>query len=90
MADSFQIKLTKLDLGKNYRSSVLNSQGVQELLSGHAQRAVQIANSMGSATYDTDTQAGKNRAHALVWTPSLHAIYSNAKHNTLLKTLGSL
>lgn len=89
MAD-FQFKLTKLDLDGNYRSSVLNSTGVQELLSQKAERAVEVANSIGSASYATNTQPGKNRAHAIVYTPSRHAMYSNAKHNTLLKALGSL
>lgn len=91
MAD-FQIQLTKLELnrGNGYYQRVLNSQGVQDLLTQHAQRALAVANSCGKATYATNTQAGAKRAHAIVYTPSKHAIYSNAVHNSLLKALGSL
>lgn len=83
------VTLDRLDL-KDARPQVLNSAGVQAELATLAGKAVSVANGMGSATYASNVQAGKVRAHAIVYTPSRHAINSNAKHNSLLKALGSL
>lgn len=69
--------------------AVMNSQGVQnELL----RRAMNIANAAEAMSgegvhYAADVQPGKNRAHALVKTTDRHSRASNAKHNTLLKSL---
>lgn len=68
---------------------VLNSAGVQSDLMARASRIKARADSMGSGTYEADVQPGRNRAHARVKTPKgdFETMASQAKHNTLLKSL---
>ncbi len=72
----------------------LNTQGVRELLKSGAvqsmcsEYASQTLNACGDG-YESKTQIGKNRASAVIYPATPHAHYSNLKHNTLLKALGS-
>lgn len=67
--------------------AVMNSQGVRNELLRRAMNIKDVADSIGSATYAADVQEGRNRAHAMVKTTDRHSRASNAKHNTLLKSL---
>lgn len=71
-----------------YASKIMNSGEVMAIVDEKGLEVKARADSMGSATYAQDTQAGRNRCHSIVYTPSMHAINSNAKHNSLLKALG--
>ena len=74
----------------------MNSSGARQILNGSAvqgellKRAEKIkarADGMGSGEYSADVRPGKNRAHAMVKTTDFKSMASNAKHNTLLKSL---
>lgn len=67
---------------------IMNSGACVSLIGGKGESVKGRADSMGSATYKTNCQPGKNRCHAIVYTPNLHAIRSNAKHNSLLSAIG--
>lgn len=69
--------------------SIMNSSGVQSVLSEKVDAVVAAADSMGSASYAGNVQPGRTRAHGIVYTPSHHAIASNARHNSLLRALGA-
>lgn len=66
---------------------VLNSAEALDAVERATARVHAAADSMGSAAYAHDVRPGRNRAHGIVYTPSEHAIRSNAKHNSLLKAL---
>jgi hypothetical protein len=66
---------------------ILNSPQVQKELLRRANLIKANADSVGSGKYTADVQPGKNRAHALVKTTDAVSCASNAKHNTLLKSL---
>lgn len=68
---------------------IMNSGETQAVILQRANGVKRIADSIGSATYAANVRAGKTRAHAIVYTPSNHAIYSNAKHKSLIKALKS-
>lgn len=67
--------------------AVMNSSEVQADLLDRANRIKARADSVGSGSYDSDVQAGKNRAHAMVKTRDIKSKVSNAKNNTLIKAL---
>lgn len=84
-------KVTKITQTSSAKSAILNSSGTMGALNSIGQQAVSIADGIGTATYAySAAQAGKTRAHVIVYTPSRHAIYSNATHGTLARTLASL
>lgn len=64
-----------------------NSPEVQQELLRRAENIKARADAMGSGVYKADVQPGKKRAHALVKTTDEKSMASNAKHNTLLKSL---
>ena len=64
-----------------------NSESVQNDLLGRAQRITSQAETFGTGLYDADVQPGKTRAHAMVKTSGPRSMASNAKHNSLLKSL---
>lgn len=68
---------------------VMNSSGVQSDLLARANRIKARADGIGSGKYVADVQPGRNRAHAMVKTPSgdLRTMRSQAKHNSLLKSM---
>lgn len=74
---------------KSAAPQIMNSGETQAVILQRANGVKRIADSIGSATYAANVQAGKTRAHAIVYTPSNHAIYSNAKHKSLIKALKS-
>lgn len=65
----------------------MNSPEVQDALLERANAIKARADSMGSGTYEADVRPGKNRAHAMVKTVDAKSRASNAKHNSLLKSL---
>ena len=76
----------------------MNSSGARKILNGSAvqgdllRRAEKIkasADGMGSGKYAADVRPGKNRAHAMVKTTDFISKKSNAKHNTLLKSINA-
>lgn len=68
---------------------VMNSDAVMSDLRRRVDAVVEAAGSMGSAAYAGDVQPGRGRAHGIAYTPSHHAIASNARHNSLLRALGA-
>lgn len=79
----------------------LNSSGIRELLQseemrkevekwGRAVQQVANADERPDISYDLETSIRGDRACATVKAGTAHAYYSNLKHNTLLKALGSV
>ncbi|WP_270207992.1 hypothetical protein [Eggerthella lenta] len=66
---------------------VMNSAEVQGDLLRRAEAIRSQAESLGSGKYASDVQPGKNRAHARVKTTDAKSMASNAKHNSLLKSV---
>lgn len=68
---------------------VLSSQGVVGDLESRGSRIKARADSMGSAEYEQNTRPGYRggRPYVVVAANTKHAKASNAKHNTLLKSL---
>ena len=83
--------MAKIKVVMNSRGSaeLMNSLEMQEDLLRRAERIKVHADSMGSGRYEADVQPGKTRAHAMVKTPynDLKTLYSQRKHNTLLKSM---
>lgn len=73
---------------REFMRQILNAPEVVRIVGDEADEVRRRAESFGTAKYESNEQPGRNRAHAIVYTPSLHAIRSNAKHNSLLKGLG--
>lgn len=67
--------------------AILNSPEVQADLLSRAEAIKSRADAVGSGKYVADVQPGKNRAHAMVKTSDMKSAASNAKHNTLLKSI---
>lgn len=67
--------------------ALLNSNEVMGDLLSRAERMRDRAQSMGSGAYEADVRPGRNRAHAMVKTTDARSMASNAKHNSLLKSL---
>lgn len=68
-------------------TKVRNSAGVQADLLARAQRIKARAESFGSGVYEADVQPGRTRAHAMVKTTNPRSMASNAKHNSLRRSL---
>lgn len=75
---------------------VLNRAGVRELLNGEAMEAIvaekaqRVLETAGAGNgYEMSVHHGRNRVNASVKAETIKAKRSNAKHNTLLKALGS-
>lgn len=69
--------------------ALMNSPEMQADLLDRAERIKARADGMGSGRYVADVQPGKTRAHAMVKTSSgdFKTMASQAKHNTLLKSM---
>ena len=69
---------------------ILNGAGAQALTTQAAQEIQGRASSMfGASNYGlSEARPGKHRCHAIVYTADLHAMRSNALHQTLQKSLG--
>lgn len=68
--------------------AVMNSAEVQSKLLSMAESIKEQADGMGGE-YAADVRAGRTRAHAMVKTTDARSMAANAKHNALLKALGS-
>lgn len=77
----------------------LNSAGIQALLKSQeimgkvedvAHRVCDVAVESSGRSYEVDATIGARRGWASVKAADAHAYYSNLKHNTLLKALGSV
>lgn len=81
--------MSKVKVRMNSRGAVglMNSSEIQNDLLNRAQRIKSQADTFGSGVYVADVRPGKTRAHAMVKTSDPRSIVSNAKHNTLLKSL---
>lgn len=67
--------------------SLRNSAEVQSDLLSRAERIKDQAETFGSGLYDADVQPGRTRAHAMVKTTDYRSMASNAKHNSLLRSI---
>ena len=79
--------MAKVTMNHAGARAIMNSGVVQGELLNRASRICGTANSIGSGRFVADVQPGKNRAHAMVKTTDAKSRRSNAKHNTLLKSL---
>lgn len=79
-------KVERLEINSDGARAILNSPEVQAALLQKAEAIAKRAKGFGG-NYVADVQPGKNRAHALVKTADGKAAYSNAKHNSLLKSV---
>lgn len=79
--------MAKVKMNSAGARAIMNSPEVQAELLRRANAIKDCADSMGSGVYEADVQPGKNRAHAMVKTTGARSRASNAKHNTLLKSL---
>jgi hypothetical protein len=77
----------KVKINSSGARQLLNSSAVQGELLKRAEKIKASADGMGSGKYAADVRPGKNRAHAMVKTTDFKSMASNAKHNTLLKSL---
>ena len=77
----------------------LNSAGIQALLKSQeivgkvediAHRVCDAAVESSGRSYEVETTIGAKRGWASVKAADAHAYYSNLKHNTLAKALGSV
>ena len=68
-------------------AEVRNSPGVQADLLARAERIKAKAESFGSGVYEADVQSGRTRAHAMVKTTDPRSMASNAKHNSLRRSI---
>lgn len=77
---------------KGFRQ-VLNSQAVESVVSDAAQRMVAEADGYGQPALSKKygyKVGHTDRARAIVFTDSPHAMRSNLKHNTLVKVMGEV
>lgn len=79
-SDRYRIELN----GEGVRQ-LLRSSRMQDIVSAYAGRVQRTAGEQ----YETSMRVNKDRCAARVSPASIHAYYSNLKHNTLLKALGS-
>lgn len=79
----------KFVLNRGGFRDLLNRGDVQEELLGRAEAVKSSADAIGSGRYVADVQAGSTRARAMVKTTDIVSRRSNAKHNSLLKSLGA-
>lgn len=67
--------------------SIMNSLGIQARCLSSASAMRDKADSIGSGRYRCDVRPGKKRCHAIVGTTDIVSRRSNAKHNTLRKSI---
>jgi len=76
----------KVEIDSDGVAQLLKSESIKEVVEAKANEVCRRAGSDG-LEYKTDTIIGPHRAVARVYPGSIHAHYSNLKHNTLLKAL---
>lgn len=82
MANKFEPKRGAL-------KTLMQSGEIQGLVTQSANQMKEAADSMGSGKYSVKSRVGKVSAHALVVTTDIVSRRSNAKHNSLLKSISS-
>lgn len=68
---------------------LMNSGEMQGMITRSANQMKTSADSMGSGRYSVKTGMGKVSFHAIVGTTDIVSRRSNAKHNSLLKSISS-
>lgn len=68
---------------------IMKSGAAQSLVLQSATKIKASADSMGTGVYQIKTSVGSVSAHARVGTTDYVSMVSNAKHNSLLKAMGS-
>lgn len=66
---------------------IMTSPQCEAMIRVRTERIKTAAESFGTARYACNTAPGENRVHGIVYTPSAHAINSNAKHKSLIKAI---
>lgn len=66
---------------------IMNSPQCEGVIRKRTEMVKGAADSFGSATYACNAQQGKTRVHGIVYTPSAHAIYSNARYKSLIRAI---
>lgn len=66
---------------------IMNGPQCEAMIRVRTERIKTAAESFGTAKYACNAAPGKNRVHGIVYTPSAHAINSNAKHKSLIKAI---
>ena len=67
---------------------IMTSPQCEAMIRVRTERIKTAAESFGTARYACNTAPGENRVHGIVYTPSAHAINSNARHKSLIKAIG--
>lgn len=78
----------KFELNREGVRELLQSPEMAEILAGAAERVAAAASARGRS-YTAEVSMGASRVTARVKAADTQAYYSNLKHNTLLKSLGS-
>lgn len=83
------MSVASVDVRMNSRGAreLLRSAEVESDIRGRLEAIQVVANSVGSGVYGLQTEIGPGRARGVVHTTDAVSIASNAKHNTLLKSL---
>lgn len=81
-------KLVKMKWNLKAFREIRNAEGTQEFCLEQANKI--LAGCGEEKGYIADVQKGKARCHALVKTTNEHSRRDNAKHNTLIKSLGGV
>lgn len=68
-------------------SEIMTSPQCEAMIRVRTERIKTAAESFGTARYACNTAPGENRVHGIVYTPSAHAINSNARHKSLIKAI---
>lgn len=66
---------------------IMTSPQCEAMIRVRTERIKTAAESFGTARYACNTAPGENRVHGIVYTPSAHAINSNARHKSLIKAI---
>lgn len=80
----------KIELDSAGIRELLRSQAMMDKVEGTAQKVCDVAVASSGRNYEVVPKVGAGRVQASVKASDAHAYYSNLKHNTLLKALGSV
>jgi hypothetical protein len=83
------VKLERYEPNRAFKRALLTSGPVRSLVANHGEQIRSRAAGMfGATAYGVHVKTGQERVHAFVYTADRHAMASNVKHNTLLKSVG--
>ena len=80
----------KIELDSAGIQALLKSQEIMGKVEDVAHRVCDVAVESSGRSYEVETTIGARRGWASVKAVDAHAYYSNLKHNTLAKALGSV